>query len=95
MQIRHISKCLNSKLSQICMEAIKLETLSQVVLAYLPTELQAHCHVGSFRSGKLILIASQPTWATALRYAAPELRNTLRSKAKLHQLVSVEIKIQP
>lgn len=95
MQIRHISKCLNSKLSQICMDAIKLEELSLHVLRYLPPELQPHCQVGSFRAGKLVLITNQPTWATALRYLAPELRDALRSKAKLHQLVSVEIKIQP
>ncbi len=93
--MRHISKCLNSKLSQICTEAIKLETLSSLILNYLPEELQPHCRVGSFRSGKLILITQNPNWATQLRYLAPELRNRLRSEAKLHQLVSVEIRIQP
>lgn len=93
--MRHISKCLNSKISQICMEAIKLEELSQLVAAYLPLELQTQCRVGSFRAGKLILIATNSNWATSLRYLAPELRDDLRAKAKLHQLVSVEIKIQP
>lgn len=95
MQIRHISKCLNDKLSQICMDAIKLEELSLHVLRFLPPELQPHCQVGSFRAGKLVLITSQPTWAMSLRYLAPELRDTLRSQAKLHQLTSVEIKVQP
>ncbi|PJD90533.1 MAG: hypothetical protein CK424_07570 [Legionella sp.] len=93
--MRHISRCLNSKLSQICTEAIKLETLSGLVLAYIPQELHAHCRVGSFRSGKLVLITQNPNWATQLRYLAPELRNRLRSEAKLHQLVSVDIRIQP
>lgn len=95
MQIRHISKCLNTKLSQICVDAIKLEALTAQVLQYIPTELQPHCQVGSFRAGKLILTTTQATWATALRYLAPELRDTLRSQAKLHRLISVEIKIQP
>lgn len=95
MQIRHISKCLNDKLNQICIDAIKLEELSLYVLRFLPPELQPHCQVGSFRAGKLVLFTSQPTWAMSLRYLAPELRDTLRSQAKLHQLISVEIKIQP
>lgn len=94
MQIRHISKCLNTKLSEICIDAIKLEVLTTKVLQYLPPELQPHCKVGSFRAGKLVLVATQPTWATALRYLAPELRDTLRSQAKLHRLVSVEIRVQ-
>ena len=94
MQIRHISKCINSKLSQICMEAIKLEELSHLVLLHLPPELQHHCQVGSFRAGKLILITANSAWATSLRYFVPELRDTLRSKAKLHQLTSIEVKIQ-
>ena len=76
------------------MEAIKLEELSQLVLCHLPKELQAHCQVGSFKGGKLILLTPQSTWATQLRYFAPELRDLLRTKAKLHQLVSVEVKIQ-
>ena len=79
MQMRQISKCLNSKLSHICLEAIKLEELS---------------HLGSFRAGKLILITASSAWATSLRYFAPELRDTLRSKGKLHQLTTVEIKVQ-
>jgi len=94
MQMRQISKCLNSKLSHICLEAIKLEELSHLVLLHLPPELQPHCQVGSFRAGKLILITASSAWATLLRYFAPELRDTLRSQGKLHQLTTVEIKVQ-
>lgn len=93
MQIRHISKCINSKLSKICMEAIQLEELSYLVAAYLPDELRPHCQVGSFRSGKLTLVTTHANWATTLRYAIPELRDALRSQAKLHQLISIDIKI--
>lgn len=92
--MRHISKCLNFKLNQICMEAIKLEELSQLVLCHLPQELQPHCQVGSFRNGKLILITAQATWATQLRYFVPELRDLLRSQSGLHSLRAVEVKVQ-
>ncbi|MCR9192410.1 MAG: DUF721 domain-containing protein [Gammaproteobacteria bacterium] len=91
--MRHISQCFNSKLTDICNEANQLEALSKIVLDYLPTELKPHCHVGSFRSGKLIIVTQNPAWATQLRYLAPDLRNKLRSEAKLHQLSSVVIKI--
>jgi hypothetical protein len=93
MQMRHISKCLNSKLSKICAQAIKLEELSDLVLTHLPPDLRAHCQVGSFQAGKLIIVATNSNWATELRYFAPELRDSLRTKAALPQLVSIEIKI--
>ena len=92
--MRHISKCLNHKLKNICTEAIKLEEISTIVTHYLPIELQPYCKVGSFRSGTLVLVTPDPVWATQLRYLAPELRNTLRSDANLYQLITVQIKIQ-
>lgn len=92
--MRPISKCLNTKLTQICMQAIKIEEISTQVMRYLPQELQAHCQVGSFRSGILVLVTSDPVWATQLRYVVPELRERLRTEAKLYQLMSVQIKVQ-
>ena len=93
--MRPISKCLNSKLSEICMRAIQLEELSAIVLKYLPQALRAHCQVSSFRSGILVLMTSSPIWATQLRYFAPELRERLRAEANLYQIISVQIKLQP
>lgn len=93
--MRHISQCINPKLSEICTEVIKLEELSAFVRHYLPEELQNQCQVGSFRSGKLILMTANPIWAMQLRYLAPELRNKLRLEAKLHCLITIEIKVQP
>jgi hypothetical protein len=92
--MRQISKCLNPKLSNLCLEAIKLEDLSYLIQMHLPTELQPHCKVGSFRSGKLILIATHSSWATPLRYFAPELRNILRTEGKLHHLITLEIRLE-
>lgn len=93
--MRPISKCLNSKLSQICMRAIQLEELSTIVLKFLPQAVSAHCQVSSFRSGILVLITSSPLWATQLRYLAPELRERLRTEANLYQIITVQIKLQP
>ena len=91
--MRPISKCLNAKLSQICMHAIKLEELSAIVLPYLPEILRAHCQISSFNSGILVLSTSNPIWATQLRYLLPELRDRLRKEAKFYQIVSVQLKV--
>lgn len=91
--MRHITRCLNSKLTEICLHAIKLEEVSATLLSYLPDNLKEHCRVGSFRNGCLMLITHDPVWASQLRYILPELRDKLRSEAKLYQLASIKITI--
>jgi hypothetical protein len=77
------------------MQAIKFEELSAIVTQYIPPDLQAYCQVGSLRAGILILITPDPVWATQLRYMAPELRERLRTEAKLYQIITVQIKVRP
>ncbi len=91
--MRHITRCLNPKLTEICLHAIKLEEVSAILLRYLPDNLSDHCRVGSFRNGCLILVTHDPVWASQIRYSLPELRDTLRSEAKLYQLASIKITI--
>ncbi|MDP3706335.1 MAG: DUF721 domain-containing protein [Legionellaceae bacterium] len=91
--MRHITRCLNPKLTEICLHAIKLEEVSAILLSYLPDNLKDHCRVGSFRNGCLTLVTHDPVWASQIRYTLPELRDTLRSEAKLYQLASIKITI--
>ena len=91
--MRHITRCLNPRLSNMCMHALKLEEVSALLLDYLPSDLRNHCRVGSFSNGCLTLITKDSVWASQLRYIIPELRDTLRSKAKLYQLASIKITI--
>ena len=91
--MRHITRCLNSKLTTICQQAIKLEELNAKINQYLPEELREQCTVGSFNNCCLVLVISNPEWALQLRYSLPELRDTLRRDAGLHQLASIKIRV--
>ena len=91
--MRHITRCLNSKLTAICQQAIKLEELNAKINQYLPEELREQCTVGSFNNCCLVLVLRNPEWALQLRYSLPELRDTLRRDAGLHQLASIKITV--
>lgn len=91
--MRRINQCQNQKLLALCEKAAQLEVLNSHLQVYLPEALRPHCHVGSFQSGCLLLVVSDSVWATPLRYALPELRDTLRREAGLYQLTSIKITI--
>ena len=91
--MRHITRCLNAQLAEICQRAIKLEELNAKIHNYLPENLRDQCHVASFNNSCLILVTRDPVWASQLRYALPELRDKLRSEAGIHQLASIKITV--
>lgn len=89
--MRHITRCLNTQLIEICQQAIKLEELTEIVQRFLPEVLRPHCQVGSFQKGTLNLIVNSSVWGSQLRYILPELRDKLRKEASIYQLVSIKI----
>lgn len=89
--MRHITRCSNVILTEICQQAIKLEALTAKIKPYLPEALREDCTVGSFNNGCLTLVITNPMWAVQLRYSLPELRDTLRKEAGIHQLASIKI----
>lgn len=91
--MRHITRCLNTQLADICQRAIKLEELNAKVVHHLPEHLRERCRVGSFTKSCLVLITNDSVWATQLRYALPELRDKLRSEAGIHQLASIKVTV--
>ena len=91
--MRHITRCLNPKLAEMCQRAIKLEELNAKINNYLPEELRDQCHVGSFNNSCLVLVTTDPVWASQLRYSLPELRDKLRREAGIHQLASIKITV--
>lgn len=91
--MRRINRCLNKQLAELCHRAVQLDELNLKVNQYLPETLRAHCHVGSFSKGCLLLVVDKPDWATELRYCLPDLRDQLRKKAGVYQLVSIKIQI--
>lgn len=86
-----ILECFNTTFSDIYKQVSQLETINQAVKNFLPSTLHAHCKVAGFYQGTLLLGVDDASWATPLRYSAPELRNYLRQKAGLYQLSSIKI----
>lgn len=88
-----ITHCLNKQLLEICQQASVLEDLNRKINGLLPENIREHCTVGSFKKGCLVLVLSETTFATELRYFLPTLRDSLRKNAGLHQLVSIKVEI--
>ncbi len=93
--MRRINRFLNTRLIDICQRTVLLEELNSKLNGYLPPSLQAHCQVGSFNSGCLVIVTRDPAWASQLRYILPELRDRLRKEAGIYQLSSIKITITP
>jgi len=91
--MRRISRCLNTKILEICQQAILLEELNAKINEYLPESLRNQCQVGSFTKGCLVLITKDAGWASQLRYSVPELRDKLRCEAGIYQLSSIKVTV--
>ncbi|STY25051.1 Zn-ribbon-containing, possible RNA-binding protein-like protein [Legionella taurinensis] len=72
---------------------MKLSELNDKLTLYLSPSLRAHCTVGSFNRGCLVLALTDPAFATPLRYELPALRDRLRKEAGFYQLLSIQIKM--
>jgi hypothetical protein len=91
--MRHITRCLNTQLAEICKQAMKVEELDTLVSGFLPESLREQCHAGSFNNSCLVLVTHDPAWASQLRFILPELRDKLRREAGIHQLASIKITV--
>lgn len=91
--MRRVNQCLNPKLAEIIQGALLLKELNTKLVDYLPIHLREHFFVGSFNQGCLVLVTSDPVWASQLRYHLPELRDQLRQKAGIYQLASIKINV--
>lgn len=91
--MRRIKRCLNSRIIEICQRTVQLEELNTKLYGYLPSSLQEHCHVGSFNKGCLMIMVSDPVWASQLRYCVPDLRDKLRGEGGIYQLSSIKVTV--
>ena len=91
--MRRISRCLNTRLIDICQRTLQLEELNLKLNLYLDDTLKPHCHAGSFTKGCLIMVADDAVWAAQLRYSLPDLRDKLRLEAGIYQLTSIKVTI--
>jgi len=88
--MKRIKHCINKQLTDICQKVIRLEELNDKIQALLPAHLAPLCQAASFTNACLLLVLSDASWATELRYALPALRDDLR-KGGLHQLSSIKM----
>ena len=93
LKMRRINRYLNTQLIDICQRTMLLEELNSKLSHYLPATLQPQCHVGSFIRGCLVIVVTDPVWASQLRYSLPDLRDKLRAEAGIYQLTSIKISI--
>ena len=83
--------CINSNLVNIYQKSIDVDQLSNKVLPLLPKHLQSYVTIASFEKGTLVLAYKNSSIANELRYLVPELRDTLRQKAQMHQLTQIKL----
>lgn len=91
--MRSISRCLNKQLAEICLRSVQLEELANKIKLILPESLANACNVGSFNKGCLLLTTTDAAWASQLRYAIPDLRDTLRKEAGMYSLTSIKVAV--
>lgn len=60
--------------------------------ACLPFELRGHCHLASYRDGRVMLHVDSSAWATRLRYALPEITE---HSPLLRDAADIRVKVRP
>lgn len=91
--MRKITECFDRQLTSIYQQIIQVEEVNILVKKFLPESLQSACQVSQFNLGHLTISISDVALATELRFFLPTLRDLLRQKARLHQLVSISISV--
>ena len=91
--MRKIKDCFNKQLSNIYQQIIQLDELTLLINQFLPQSLQGHCEVTQFNQGRMNININEVALATELRFFLPTLRDLLRKKAGLYQLVSLTISV--
>ncbi len=58
-------------------------------------QIAAHARPASLVEGCLVVDVDHPTWATELRYLAPEVIERLRAVAGVDEVVRIEVRVRP
>lgn len=79
-------------LGPLLTHAATLQRLNGLVHARLPSPLSAHCRVGNYKGGILIIHVGSATWASKLRYLIPDLRQALATHGEFQGLVEIRLR---
>ena len=77
---RRLDQVLNApagRLGAMTAHARRLAEAARQLEGCLPAEVAAHCRLADLSSGRLVLAADTPAWATRLRYHTADIRQTL------------------
>jgi len=89
-----MAHCLNRpapRLARLLRRVAALERLDNDFQSRLPELLCGHCHIAACRDGQVVLHVDSSAWATRLRYAVPELRES----GALPRDAKVDIRVRP
>ncbi len=88
------SRILETAALPLVERAQRLLRLERNVLQLLPEDLASHCNLLNLNKSTLVLGTPSSAWAARLRFAAPELVKTLRSRLSL-DVSTVRVRIRP
>lgn len=80
-------------LGQIIHRAQQINQVQNHLTLELGPEFSGHFWVGSYQNGSLNLLVDSASLATKLRFAIPDIRETLRKQPQWCGLKSIEVKI--
>ena len=94
--MKKISQILsNPRLARILATAKDLECISKMLAITIDEKTNAHCKPAKYSEGCLVLICDSATWATQLRFRAPELIKSLKQLPGLEDLKFIKCKVRP
>lgn len=73
----------------------ELAVYRDILTSLLDENLAAHCQVGNFKEGILVIISDSAAWASTLRYQTSQLLPALRKHNCFAGLKSIQIKVRP
>jgi hypothetical protein len=92
--MKHITSCFSNQMINLCQKAYASEKWKTVIADFLGAPLNKHIQLGTFKSGKLVLIVDCPLWASELKIRLPALREHIRCDHRV-ALNAIEHKIDP
>ncbi len=92
---RSMSELLSSsRFAGIMRKAQELKKLDALLQTALEPELRVHCRVANYRDQELILQADTSALATRVRYAATQLKKTLKTFHEFNELKKIKCHVK-
>ncbi len=82
-----------SQFERMVVRSKQLASLNRHLETHLPAPLAQHCHIANYRDNELVLVADNATWATRLRYLAPDLITALQKTPVFKGLKNVHCRV--